>query len=330
MKKWILFLALAGVLGSFGAAPAAGLEVVYPADKTAVEKSDYLIIKGGDAPPLDAMVIVINDVASDPIDISSAEYQAAFADRLILQPEFDEGKNRVMVQGYKGGKQVSEVKADLFYRKDPLAPLPEGFVPFVMHTPEREAKCAACHNMAPDKVELAQPDPASNPCGSCHRRMLNRKHVHGPAGAMQCASCHSMKAVGGRKYQVPENGARLCGSCHQQQQAVFDGYKFLHGPVAAGLCMVCHDPHASDFPAQLHEVKNELCLDCHDAVRNQVHVARGIYNKSHPLEGVPDPMHPGQDLGCPSCHQPHGGAGPQFFAGNQVDKFSLCQRCHQK
>ena len=45
-------------------------------------------------------------------------------------------------------------------------------------------------NMNPDQAELKAEDAAANPCASCHRRMLNEKYVHGPAGVYRCAYCH--------------------------------------------------------------------------------------------------------------------------------------------
>jgi predicted CXXCH cytochrome family protein len=306
------------------------LEIVYPEDKTYFIRSDFLIIKGGEAPRLDGMSIEINGAKSDIIDISGADYRAAFADFLILQPEFDAGKNRIAVEGYAAGKKVSSAAAEVYYLDgDPSAIPPAGLKPFTMHLPEKEKLCAPCHNMDPDKAELRAESEELNPCASCHRRMLNEEHVHGPAGVYRCGYCHSPESRPAR-YRVRAHDAELCNECHLDKVKEFRTNKFVHGPVGAGLCSVCHDSHASAQVAQLLAPINELCLGCHDGVTKDIHVVRGVGGKGHPLKGVPDPSNPGRELSCASCHDPHGGNAAPLFQRGIASRFSLCQICHLK
>lgn len=331
MKKTVLpvVLVLIGYL-LFSAGWTQALELVYPADKTYFPRSNFLIIKGGATPPLEGMTIEINDAKSDVIDISGADYKGAFADFLILQPEFDPGRNRIVIEGYAGGKQVSDLTAEVYYLDgDPSAMPPAGFAPFVMHLPEKEALCAPCHNMDPDSVELRAETQDLNPCASCHSRMLNTEHVHGPAGVYRCAYCHQPDSTPA-KYQVRQDDSRLCNECHQDKVRAFNTNKFVHGPVGAGLCSVCHDAHASDHPAQLLAPVNTICLGCHIDIAEDVHVVRGVGGKGHPLDGVPNPAYPGRELSCAGCHDPHGGMSKHLFQYGITSRFSLCQKCHAK
>lgn len=323
-------LLAAGVLALAWFGPAAALEIVYPADKTYVLRSDFLIIKGGETPALEGMTISINGAKSELIDVSAADYRAAFGDFLILEPEFDPGRNQVEVDGYAGGKKVVSARADLFYLDgDPTAIPPAGYAPFVMHLPEKEKLCAGCHNMTPDKAELAAEDAATNPCASCHRRMLNEKYVHGPAGVWRCAYCHDAGSKPAR-YRARSAGASLCNECHLDKVRQYNANKFVHGPVGVGLCGTCHDIHASANPAQLLAPVNQVCLGCHAPIATDMHVVRGVGGKGHPLEGVADPSQPGRTLSCASCHDPHGGQARSFFVRGITNRFALCQLCHEK
>ncbi|TYO95041.1 putative CXXCH cytochrome family protein [Geothermobacter ehrlichii] len=330
MKRLLLSLLFAGMLLVGLVSSGGALEIVYPADGTSITRSNFVIVKAGTSPAIEGMIIELNGGRTDMIDVSSPEYKAAFGDFLILQPEFDPGENSIRVEAYAGGKKLAEAKARIWYQVDPLAPPPEGYRPFRMHTPQREALCASCHNMNPDKVELQVADATQNPCASCHKRRLNHKYVHGPAGVWRCAYCHDANGRSTR-YAVRKDGdAGLCGECHAEQIRQFQSSPYVHGPVAAGLCSVCHDSHATDNPAQVLAPINDLCLACHDSVRGVPHVARGISGESHPLSGVPDPSRPGRDLSCTGCHDPHSGNSKYYFQNGIRSRFGLCGKCHRK
>ncbi|MDZ4184602.1 MAG: cytochrome c3 family protein [Desulfuromonadales bacterium] len=310
---------------------ARAIEIIYPADKTVVLRSDFLIIKGGDKPPLEELIIDIHGEVSEPLDISSAEYKEAFADFLILEPEWDAGMNTIIVKGLVGGKVVATAKAEIYYSSfdDPAAIIPKGFQPFVLHTPEKDALCAPCHNMNPTAAELRGATAQNNPCASCHARMFNKKYVHGPEGVFQCIDCHDSSSKP-QRWRVTKDELTLCGECHVDKIDDFKKNLFVHGPVATGSCVVCHDPHASDQPAQLVTSVNTLCLGCHSSVPKNGHVVRGVGGKGHPLEQGETKARPGQKLNCASCHNPHGGAGPAFFPKNITNRYTLCQECHKK
>jgi predicted CXXCH cytochrome family protein len=310
---------------------ARAIEIIYPADKTVVLRSDFLIVRGGDKPPLDELIIDVNGVASDPLDISAAEYKEAFGDFLILEPEWNAGKNNIIVKGLVGGKVVATAQAEIFYSShaDPVAIIPKGFKPYVLHTPEKEALCAPCHNMSPTAAQLRGATAENNPCASCHARMFDKKFVHGPEGVFQCSDCHDSSSKP-QRWQISKDELTLCGECHIDKIDDFKKNAFVHGPVATGNCVICHNPHASDQPAQLNAATNLLCSGCHSAVKEGEHVVRGVAGKGHPLAKGKDPLRPDKLMSCASCHNPHGGAGRSLFNRNLTNRFALCQECHKK
>lgn len=331
MKKWFLIcgVTLSGLL-LFSLGSALALEIFYPADGTYITRSNFVVIKAGKTPAIDGMIVELNGGRTDLIDVSSPEYRAAFDDFLILQPEFEPGENSIKVEGFAGGSKVSEAAVKVYYLKELTEVPPSNYQPFVMHTAKNEQLCASCHNMQPDKVELQTVAAGQNPCASCHKRMLNRKHVHGPAGVYRCTYCHQSDSKP-QRYEVRKDGdAELCNECHAEQSKAFKANTYVHGPVGAGMCSVCHDSHATDNPAQLLAPINEICLGCHEAVAEQPHVARGISGQTHPLTGVPDPSNAGQELSCASCHNPHGGMNPFLFQRGITNRFGLCGLCHKK
>lgn len=302
------------------------LEILYPADGSYVVKSNYLVIKGGGDPLLDGMVIEIDGIKTDMIDLTPEDYRALYADKLVVEPIFDPGENKIVVEGYSNGQRVSTAKASVYYWADMYKASPTNFRREVFHLPEREAPCADCHNMQPTPEQMQIPFAANNPCASCHARMLSKAHVHGPAGVYECSYCHDPGSQPA-KYQLRLDAGALCRECHPDQEDM----PMLHGPVAVGQCVICHDPHASDQPGQMLAEVNELCLSCHANVAGKAHVTSAAgTGKRHPLSGPVNPARPDQRLHCSSCHDPHGGEYKFYFVNGEKVPMSICRACHQK
>ncbi len=309
---------------------AAAVSFVYPAQKEWVTRSDYLILKLNN-PDITGVKISINGLESDLLMTGTPEYRKVFKDYLILQATWDEGKNSVTVDAYNGDKKIESVTDDIFYyagREGGVVPKDFRKLPF--HTPDNDKLCSPCHNMNPTSVPADESLGKGNPCYTCHSKMINVQFVHGPAGTFSCVYCHSGKET--PKYSTPLRDMQLCGECHVDQVADFKKRKLLHGPVDAGMCEICHDPHGSANPAQLRAPINELCLSCHEEVGKGVHIMRTTTGEGHPLKGKPDPSRPGTGrmLSCVSCHNPHAGDFRYYFQNNTESRMELCQMCHNK
>jgi predicted CXXCH cytochrome family protein len=108
---------------------------------------------------------------------------------------------------------------------------------------------------------------------------------HKPVQDDDCDQCHPMPG------QKPSSiKAKVCFSCHD----VWPRKAFVHGPVGAEECVVCHDPHGAVFPHLARYEVRDGCLVCHDQGASRQHVDRA------------------QNRDCVSCHDPHGGK-DRFF-----------------
>ena len=76
----------------------------------------------------------------------------------------------------------------------------------------------------------------------------------------------------------------LCYGCHERN----DEKRYVHGPLAVGDCLACHDPHSGYGTAHLRQEQALLCGNCHAARENSATVACNASGK-----------------GCVDCHDPH-------------------------
>lgn len=107
---------------------------------------------------------------------------------------------------------------------------------------------------------------------------------HAPYQEKKCGSCHNKNVMGTLTKLQPA----LCLDCHE---GMLDSLNFIHGPVGAGYCTDCHNPHLSELRHLLTRPGQSLCISCHDA-------ALVSKNENHSSVG---------DAECIQCHNPHGG-----------------------
>jgi predicted CXXCH cytochrome family protein len=89
---------------------------------------------------------------------------------------------------------------------------------------------------------------------------------HGPYAAKLCGACHNQAM--GNALVVPAN--QLCYQCHDLKL----DKPYIHGPLASGGCLVCHDPHSSPYRPLLVSESDSFCFHCHDrdsVERNSAH-----------------------------------------------------------
>ena len=111
-------------------------------------------------------------------------------------------------------------------------------------------------------------------------------YVHEPR--KDCSNCHSKRK---QRSFTPQTHLiapipKLCYNCHDDFTATAS---FVHGPVAVGQCLFCHEPHKSKIEHLLVTPEPGLCYLCHDI---------------NTIELIPAHL-PKQLSSCTDCHNPH-------------------------
>ncbi len=96
-----------------------------------------------------------------------------------------------------------------------------------------------------------------------------------------CEFCH--QNVEGRNFQLPDDESELCYDCHSDWKKT----KWVHGPIGAGQCSICHDPHGTKVKGFLIRKGDSVCFYCHSEARVGPH-SKEKGSKS-----------------CVYCHDPH-------------------------
>jgi predicted CXXCH cytochrome family protein len=116
-----------------------------------------------------------------------------------------------------------------------------------------------------------------------------------------CSNCHSKRKQRGFSSDprliapIPQ----LCYNCHTDFTA---SAAFVHGPVAVGQCLYCHNPHKSQIKYLLSRPEPELCYQCHDI---------------NTIELIPAHL-PKQLSACTDCHDPHASSNKALLKGNSL------------
>ena len=106
---------------------------------------------------------------------------------------------------------------------------------------------------------------SSDTCAGCHSDVGKGKYVH-TAMMMGCTTCHQIRNKGGStRVVLVAPATQICLSCHPLAKT-----KVLHAPYKQGDCVVCHSPHASDFPNHTWVSAQDTCLGCHARSRLKV------------------------------------------------------------
>jgi predicted CXXCH cytochrome family protein len=118
-------------------------------------------------------------------------------------------------------------------------------------------------------------------------RGLAPYRYHVPVLEHRCAECHA-----GVRRKSATAEADTCKPCHRKLAVI---YPYVHGPLAAGKCVVCHDPHGSRWPSLTVSEPRAMCASCHDQPGSAEHVEKS------------------RTRVCYLCHNPHASMNRKFL-----------------
>jgi predicted CXXCH cytochrome family protein len=191
-------------------------------------------------------------------------------------------------------------------KKEELKPAVAETLPVIEiheHPPYAMKMCDSCHEVgtigpggAPMGFSLVEE--RTKLCFMCHDGMSweelqkSARWVHGPVQAGACIECHHPHESR-YPHVLREPEEKLCVRCHDRfsKKNIQKTFAWVHGPVQAGACLECHQPHASEQRYFLREnQRSELCFLCHNEQRLlQTEMHAGIAKAE-----------------CTKCHDPHG------------------------
>jgi predicted CXXCH cytochrome family protein len=204
----------------------------------------------------------------------------------------------------------------------------------VIHGPLGGDSCEDCHNPHSSENPHLLKKPMPELCNTCHSKIAklvsSADNDHAPTKTENgCATCHSPH-FSQYKNLLIDNQQKICLTCHggtgekpsglRNISREIEKGKKIHGPIVAGECTPCHDPHGSKnfrllpgpYPSAFYAPYTpgtyEACLTCHD--KNLLAYAETtVYTKFRNGKDNLHSLHVSdrrKGRSCRACHEPHG------------------------
>jgi predicted CXXCH cytochrome family protein len=188
---------------------------------------------------------------------------------------------------------------------------------YLFHQDDQLPKsCAFCHDL--QKATTVEPFgiKKQGSCVTCHRNVIDKaSRQHSTTTNRQCLACHQQFVQPWRIGFPTGKLEDTCFTCHTSKEA-WRSRKHIHGPMLAGGCTLCHNPHGDDHRYQLWaEGSVALCIACHSDKEE-------LMDKERPVRFVHGIIH---GPGCVACHDPHA-SNHQFLLHKSIN--DLCVSCH--
>ena len=223
---------------------------------------------------------------------------------------FGYGVNAVrMIPIYSGESEVIDLSAkiEIMYGPDVSRKYKKIFTPYFYHKAENREACYNCHMDFKISTDSLSSDAG---CLDCHKDLATTFKKHTKVENKTCINCHQLNILTGASKTRNITETNLCYSCHTDKIGQF-AQDYIHGPVAGGSCVICHEPHGSQFDKNLVNPQQILCFSCHVDLEEEMEM-RVVHN----------PFKNGQ---CSVCHDPHSTSNKWVLVKSSE---KVCLGCH--
>lgn len=202
--------------------------------------------------------------------------------------------------------------------------------------PAIKINCTGCHDPhSGDRQYRLKADKRVDLCLTCHTEkkewIKNVKNKHGAIDLKNggCFGCHDPHGTTRPKMLRADSTKELCLSCHNKAlKRDEDGMMLLnmdehlknndkwHGPIIAGDCTGCHNPHGSDnlrmlrgkYPEKsIEKFKSEsyVCFNCHDSEKITQKFTTTFTNFRNKNKNLHTIHVKNSSIVCGTCHEFH-------------------------
>ena len=246
--------------------------------------------------------------------ISSKDAGGAEGEISIMYPPSDVfvTKPRIEVVGLAKGKTVAQVKVGVKGGKVAgarVVPVTKGSFSFSVNLRDglnQISVADAATDLVQSKISIylqTEKNKKKTPQG------FSKYYLHSQeVEKHECEKCHNLRGAVPSYKRMRRSSTCMTGECHNDMGTA----EFVHGPVAGGTCVACHNPHGSTNKDHRPRTGAQECYVCHEN-------KKADFAKSNPHKPVAQGL-------CIDCHDPHqSGAKFQLKAANVR---SLCFTCH--
>lgn len=308
MKRINPFFIIFTVVMLFSVNSFAKINILFPEDNQTVAVSDIHVIGISDTD--ENVIIDINGEKYNKRLLPSFTRDGQKNYMLMSILKLQMGKNEITI---KQGDFQEKLVVDKVESPSVIEDWTEALSSFHSNESKKEV-CQNCHKFL-----------NVNDCVNCHKDKLLGQWVHEPVKKADCFKCHQRE----NNFKPAQPFSGTCLSCHKDLNKLLDEKAFIHGPVAAGYCTICHSPHKSTDKTHLRNSVNELCEQCHVSETMGYKYHQDSYIREHPVKGEVV-QKTGENITCASCHNPHYADDNMFLAIEGGKESELCTKCHDE
>lgn len=271
--------------------------------------------------------LIVNAEKVQRIDLRAKKHRHHFGNILVYRVVLHQGDNSFALKGYSAdGRMVDTQEWSLYWTPatGQQVRIPAGYVVEEFHARGALEPCVECHSFSTEKRTSVAGNRVVSSCYPCHQWITERSRVHGLVAVWWCTECHGFENPMKNVTSI-QSGSTInedCYRCHVDVEKEIRQASVIHGPVAGGNCILCHDPHGSEQKALTREATTTLCVSCHTDRYLLNHPVPG-----HPMASVQDPLDASRPFNCISCHAPHASNNQALFY-QATTTFGLCKECH--